>query len=155
MRDRLGQYRTELESVALLHTTGKPSRPWRRYRHPYHLNMGKPFISKAWTGSGPGLPACEKRERRGPHIRPVSGSPDICEPARAISKAYCGTCWGRLWDRLGSRRSGRFGDANLRTLQRRVRDWRDGIAQRLVYVVLDHAVPDLYITPELAPVEQQ
>ena len=89
------------------------------------------------------------------NIRHVSGSPDICEPARAISKAYCGTCWGGFWDRLGSLHSGRFGDANLRTLQRRVRDWRDGIGQRLVYAVLDHPVPDLYITPELAPVEQQ
>ena len=129
--------------------TGKPSRPWWRY---HHLNIGKPFIEKDWTGSGPGFPACEKRERRGPPMRPVSGSPATGEPARAISKAYGGTCWGGLWDRLGSLHSGRFGDANLRTLQRRKRGWRGAIPQRLVYAVLDQHVRDLHVTPQLAPV---
>ena len=79
MRDRLGQYRTELESVALLHTTGKPSRPWRRYSHLYHLNMGQPFIAKAWTGSGF---LASRPVRRGKGAAHTSG---MCQEVRTFA----------------------------------------------------------------------
>ena len=44
-----------------------------------------------------------------------------------------------LLARLRSAHPGRFGDAHLRTLQRRVKDWRGVMAKRLVYAASDES----------------
>ena len=44
--------------------------------------------------------------------------------------------------RLRSAHPGRFSDAQLRTLQRRVKDWRGVMAKRLVYAASDEPVSE-------------
>ena len=45
---------------------------------------------------------------------------------------------------------GRFGDAHLRTLQRRVKDWRGVMAKRLVYAASDEPEVEQRYRGELA-----
>ena len=44
----------------------------------------------------------------------------------------------------------RFSDTHLRTLQRRVQQWRGTMAKELVYAAVDKPVPELPAMPELA-----
>ena len=53
-------------------------------------------------------------------------------------------------DWLADQHPGRFSDTHLRTLQRRVQQWRGIMARELVYAVVDDPVPELPATPELA-----
>ena len=55
-----------------------------------------------------------------------------------------------LLNRLKSAHPDRFSDTHLRTLQRRVQQWRGIMARELVYAVVDDPVPELPATPELA-----
>ncbi len=48
------------------------------------------------------------------------------------------------------RLSRRFSDTHLRTLQRRVQQWRGIMAKKLVYAAVDEPVPELPAMPELA-----
>ena len=44
----------------------------------------------------------------------------------------------------------RFSDTHLRTLQRRVQQWRAIMAKKLVYAAVDEPMPELPAMPELA-----
>ena len=52
--------------------------------------------------------------------------------------------------RLRMAHPGRYTDAQLRTLQRRVQQWRGIMAKKLVYGSADEAVADPGAMPELA-----
>ena len=47
----------------------------------------------------------------------------------------------------------RFSDTHLRTLQRRVQQWRGIMAKKLVYTTAGEPMPELPAMPELALVE--
>ena len=47
-----------------------------------------------------------------------------------------------LLAKLGQAHPGRFGDAQLRTLQRRVKEWRGVMAKKLVYAASDEPAPE-------------
>ena len=51
---------------------------------------------------------------------------------------------------LKSAHPDRFSDTHLRTLQRRVQQWRGIMAKKLVYAAVDEPVPELPAVPELA-----
>ena len=55
-----------------------------------------------------------------------------------------------LLNRLKSAHPGRFSDTHLRTLERRVQQWRGIMARELVYAVVDDPAPELPATPKLA-----
>ena len=55
-----------------------------------------------------------------------------------------------LLNRLKSAHPDRFSDTHLRTLQRRVQQWRGIMAKKLVYAAVDEPVPELPAMPELA-----
>ena len=55
-----------------------------------------------------------------------------------------------LLNRLKSAHPDRFSDPHLRTLQRRVQQWRGIMAKELVYAVVDEPAPELPAMPELA-----
>ena len=55
-----------------------------------------------------------------------------------------------LLNRLKPAHPDRFSDTHLRTLQRRVQQWRGIKAQKLVYAAVDEPVPELPAMPELA-----
>ena len=54
-----------------------------------------------------------------------------------------------LLDRLQAAGPDRFSRAHLRTLQRRVQQWRGIMAKKLVYGTADEARPDPGASPEL------
>ena len=54
-----------------------------------------------------------------------------------------------LLERLQSNYAGRFTDAQLRTLQRRVRQWRGIMAKNLVYAAAGESRPEFHEIPEL------
>ena len=58
-----------------------------------------------------------------------------------------------LLDRLKSAHPDRFSDTHLRTLERRVQQWRAIMAKKLVYAAVDEPMPELPEMPELAMVE--
>ena len=55
-----------------------------------------------------------------------------------------------LLARLRAAHRGRFSDAQLRTLQRRAKDWRGVMAKRLVYTASDEPAGELRYRGELA-----
>ena len=55
-----------------------------------------------------------------------------------------------LLNRLKPAHPDRFSDTHLRTLQRRVQQWRGIKAKKLVYAAVDEPAPELPAMPELA-----
>ena len=55
-----------------------------------------------------------------------------------------------LLGRLQVNHPDRFGRANLRTLQRRVQQWRGIMANKLVYAAPEYTLPDPAGLPEMA-----
>ena len=55
-----------------------------------------------------------------------------------------------LWDRLQAAEPDRFSRAHLRTLQRRVQQWRGIMANKLVYAASKATLPELHGMPEMA-----
>ena len=55
-----------------------------------------------------------------------------------------------LLERLQSSYPDRFTDAQLRTLQRRVQQWRGIMAKKLVYAAAGEPRPEFHVIPELA-----
>ena len=55
-----------------------------------------------------------------------------------------------LLNRLKSAHPDRFSDTHLRTLQRRVQQWRGTMAKKLVYAMAGEPMAELSAMPELA-----
>ena len=96
-----------------------------------------------------------------PHGSAGCNRPAPAEPGRTLSKEHGATCCLSckrdpdakaiaLLNRLNSVHPDRFSDTHLRTLQRRVQQWRGIMAKELVYAVVDEPVPELPPMPELA-----
>ena len=122
----------------------RPSRHWQQYPH---RSLRKLFPVKAWTGFWPACPACGNRGARPTHkarVRPPRHWRTRKDPFEGV---WCDvllwlekdpdTSAKDLLARLRKAHPNRFGDAQLRTLQRRVKDWRGVMAKKLVYAAPD------------------
>ena len=87
--------------------------------------------------------------------------PYLANSAGTLSKEYGATCCPgckrdpdakaiALLNWLKPAHPDRFSDTRLRTLQRRVQQWRGTMAKKLVYAAVDESVPELPAMPELA-----
>ena len=103
---------------------------------------------KALTGFWPAFPSCGNRGKCGPltrrELRPPRHWRTRKDPFEGV---WCDvllwlqkdpdTTAKDLLAKLSQAHPDRFGDAQLRTLQRRVKDWRGVMAKRLVYAASD------------------
>ena len=116
---------------------------------------------KALTGFWPACPACGNRAKHDPRIRSEFARPGTGVPGQdPFEGVWCDVLsWLQedpdakaiaLLNRLKSAHPDRFSDTHLRTLQRRVQQWRGIMAKKLVYAAVDEPVPELPAVPELA-----
>ena len=152
MKEDMGRHGTEMDLVELLHSTREAQSDLVAVSSPEHWETLQRESLDRFRARLPSLreegkerpthPACVRKSR---HLRARKGHFE-----------------GVLRDVLGWV-VGSAGQSSFRAIRRcqpeNAATQGEGlvgrIGQRLVYAVLDHPVPGLYITPELAPVEQQ
>ena len=102
---------------------------------------------RALTGSWPLCPTCGNRGKPDPPTGTKCARLATGVPGRIPSKAFGATCFCGFrktptstpricWQNYAAY-PGRFEDAQLRTLQRRVKDWRGVMAKGLIYAASD------------------
>ena len=143
VKNELREYRRDLTRWGCCVLYGRHSRRWHRCPHP---SSRKLLTGKALTGFWPACPACGNKAKHDPLTRCEFARPGTGVPVKILLKACgatcCCGCRGSRHQRQGSAKLReaypcRFGDAHLRTLQRRVKDWRGVMAKRLVYAASD------------------
>ena len=145
-KEELNVYRAGLDPVALLRSIREAQSAMAAMSSP--PAPGSSLTVKALTGFWPACPACGNRAKHDPLTRREFAPPRHWRTRKdPFEGVWCDVL---LWlqkdpdtnakDLLAKLREaypGRFGDAHLRTLQRRVKDWRGVMAKRLVYSTSD------------------
>ena len=157
-RARLGERRTALDPVALLHTireaqsalTALTAPELRPTPHGESLEQFLANLPGQWRKDETHFP--RERKMAAPRTWRTRKDPfagvwcDVLSWLQEEPDASAVVLLGRLQ----SAHPGRYSQANLRTLQRRVQQWRGIMAKKLVYGSADEAVADPSTMRELA-----
>ena len=161
VKQELTEYRAGLDPMALLHTireaqsalaaASSPQPPETVYSETLDRFLAR--LPKMWLEG-------EVRPTHAARVRPPRHWRTRKDP---FEGAWCDVLlWLQddpdtnakdLLARLCQAHSGRFNDTHLRTLQRRVKQWRGIMAKKLVYGASDKPLPELRNTGELTLVE--